>query len=454
MGERKTSSITELLVIACSHATPAPGRQPWQYGWFDSEYRHSTRAAVLGPDGPVKLDSEGLQNFETAATKLLGEKRIQDRWDSREFWGILASLVAASQAVADIASHVEENINLLRTIGPTLTVSLIANATWNRPPMTLGDSIIGDGGEEFLNFINISAGNRTKVNEAEAKRWLQEQIQPRVTEDSARPAAIACWSPGQSMLASRQAERELRNLVDLTILLENDLPSYEVYRRGPTNRPGLRGLALDRGALERGITHEARLELACFSLVIDSQEKYQKSVRWFNAEPLPLGDLLSQSYLSDAVQSCMNDDPVSSRIKVAARWFADAHYTLANDDAALALGIAMDALLTGKRALSGSAMADRFALLTENPQQRRRLAHSYLDFYGARSSVAHGGRSKKIDDNDFMEQYRKSIHWAAWRSLALRETFAPSTEENVDELFDDLRWGAKSWPLTESTSQG
>jgi hypothetical protein len=453
MVERKTSSITELLAVACSHARPVPGRQPWQYGWSVPEYRRSTRAAVLGPDGPMALDGEGLKNFEEVATKLLREKQIQDRWDSQEFWGILASLVVAGRHAVDGNSYAEEKIKFLRTIGPTLTVSLIANTTWDRPPMALGDSIIGDAGEEFLNFVNASARNRASVNEAEADRWLQEQIQPRTTEDSARPTAIACWSPGQSMLSTRQAERELRNLVDLTILLENDLQSHKVYRRGETNRPGLRGLTLDRGALERGITDGARVELACFSLVIDSAEKYQKSVRWFNAEPLPLGQLLSQEYLSDAVRSCMSDDPISSRIKLAARWFADAHYTLANDDAALALGIAMDALLTGKRALSGGAMADRFALLAENPEQRRSLAHSYLNFYGARSSVAHGGRSKKIDDNNFMEQYRSSVHWAAWRSLALRETFSPSTEDDVDELFDDLRWGAKKWQQDASAPE-
>jgi len=257
--------------------------------------------------------------------------------------------------------------------------------------------------------------------------------------------AIACWSLGQMRIADRQAERQLRNLVDLTVLLERDLKAHEIYRRGDTNRPGIRGLTIDRGAIDRGLTEVARLELAAFPLTINSHGQRQQSVRWFSAEPLPLGDLLDQEYLRDTVRSCLQQDPISNRVRVAARWFAEAHYNLAEDDTALALGVAMDALLSGQRAMPGSAMADRFALLAEDPRQRRKLVRSYLDFYSMRSSVAHGGRSSKLDRDDFVERYRDAVHWAAWRSLALRDKFTPTTEKDVDSLFDDLRWGARSW---------
>ena len=90
-------------------------------------------------------------------------------------------------------------------------------------------------------------------------------------------------------------------------------------------------------------------------------------------------------------------------------------------------------------------MADRFALLAEDPKVRRKLVADYLSFYSARSSVAHGAQSSKLDQPDFLTQYRTTVHWAAWRSIALRDTFTPSSEKQVDALYDDLRWGARSW---------
>jgi hypothetical protein len=162
-------------------------------------------------------------------------------------------------------------------------------------------------------------------------------------------------------------------------------------------------------------------------------------------EPLPLGKLLDQEYLRNVVKSCLHQDPVSNRIRVAARWFAEAHYTTAEDDAALALGVSMDAILGGQRVLPGSAMADRFALLDADPMQRRDRVKSYLELYGVRSSVAHGGRSSKLGEEDFLKDYRAAVYWAAWRSIALREEFAPASEKEVDELFNDLRWNARTW---------
>ena len=124
-----------------------------------------------------------------------------------------------------------------------------------------------------------------------------------------------------------------------------------------------------------------------------------------------------------------------------------ARHALSGPDchAALALGVAMDALLGGRRALPGSAMADRFALLTDDPKARRKLVASFLKFYSVRSSVAHGGRSSKLDTPGFLTSYKNSVQWAAWRSLALRDKFTVSSEKDIDTLYDDLRWGVRSW---------
>jgi hypothetical protein len=112
-------------------------------------------------------------------------------------------------------------------------------------------------------------------------------------------------------------------------------------------------------------------ELASVPLHVDAFDGERWHFQWINAEPFPLGQLLNQEYLHEAVTSCLKQNPISNRIRIAARWFAEAHYSLADDDAALALGVAMDAMLTGPRAMPGSAVADRFALLAEDSNDRR-----------------------------------------------------------------------------------
>ncbi len=317
----------------------------------------------------------------------------------------------------------------------------------------MGDSAASVGrlrhrqrGPAFVAEVNKAAGRRRGIPQKTADAWLKRQIKSRTRERRAPvPVALACWTRGQQALAHDEAERAFRNLVDLCVLLEKDLAAHEVYPRGDTNRPGIRGLVLDRGAIEQGLAKPYRIELASFPLVISDLFSARESAGWFNAEPLPLGNLLAQEQLSKAVRSCFADDPMSNRIRVAARWFAEAHYTLADDDAALALGVALDALLTGQRALPENAMADRFALLEPEPGQRRERVKAYLDLYGVRSSVAHGGRSSRLDQEDFIPQYQAAVRWAALQAVEMRDKFTPSSEKQVDELFDDLRWGARSW---------
>jgi len=236
----------------------------------------------------------------------------------------------------------------------------------------------------------------------------------------------------------------LQNITDLTLLLERDLADHQVFRRGDANSPGVRGIVLDRGAIDRNLNGPARIELVGFPWVITSRDD-SRSAHWFGVKPFPLGELLEQDYLREAVQSCLKEDAISKRLRVAARWFAEARYTLADDDEALALGVAMDALLTGQSRLPGSAMADHLALLAPNPMGRPKLVADYLDFYKVRSSVAHAGRSAKLNDPDFIRKFYTSVHWVAWRSLALRERFNIVSEKEIDALFNDLRWGVRSW---------
>jgi hypothetical protein len=354
--------------------------------------------------------------------------------------------VAASKEANERAAYIEGNVEMFRKISPALTLQLIANVNWGCGPVSFGDIIIGDANMEFIEYVNSWASRRSRIKHAQAESWLERVVQPRIMTDShVTPVGVACWTTGQFRLATKETERQFRNLVDLTVLLERDLRGFKVYHRGPTNRPGIRGLTLDREALDRGLSTEARIELASFPLTISSIGETNR-VNWYSPEPLPLGKLLDQEYLRNAVTSCLRKrDAVSSRVKVAARWFADAHYSLEADDSALALGVAMDALLSGQRALPGSAMADRFAFLGPDPRDRKGLVASYHKFFAVRSSVAHGGRSSKLDDPDFLDEYRDCVHWAAWRFLAMRDNFNVVSENDIDLLYDDLRLGIRAW---------
>lgn len=440
------SSINQLLANAVSQLRPCPDRKPWNYGWQLDSYRHSGQAALAGFDGPVTLNEEGIEAYELATQTLLRERSIGDRWEAEEFWGLLGSLIVAASQTRDPLDFIERSVNHLRSVGPALTVTLIANVSWEGPPIAIGEAVVGYANPELIAFINSSAAGRCTVDEDEGSQWLVSQVQPRLTAvPNENPVALATWSVGQSNLAYAESDRQLRNIVDLCVMLERDLRQYKVYRRGGINRPGTRGLTIDRGAVERGLSKASRLELASQPLITSSLNMGRQSVRWYSAEPLPLGVLLRQPYLSDAVRACTKDDPIYNRLRVAARWFAEAFYTEAPDDAALALGVALDALLSGQQSLSGSVMADRFAFLSEHPDQRRERVKTYLELYGVRSSVAHGGQSSKLSNNAFLGDYQAAVHWAAWRLLALRESFAPKSPKEVDELFNDLRWGAVRW---------
>ncbi|PZA21747.1 hypothetical protein DMO24_08620 [Modestobacter versicolor] len=110
----------------------------------------------------------------------------------------------------------------------------------------------------------------------------------------------------------------------------------------------------------------------------------------------------------------------------------------------------MDALLSGRSAVPGGAMADRFALLERDPVKRLDRRAQYLDLYGVRSSVAHGGRSSRLSDQTFTQSYQQAVHWAARRMLELGSAFAPDTPNAVDTVFDQLRLGAAIWPSEQS----
>ncbi len=335
-------SAAQLLEFAAQHVVPAPHGEPWDYGWHLPDYRNSPTAAIQGPDGPVRLDREGLTAWEAAISHLLREPAVLARWTKDEFWGIAASMTAAAAAAStheDMVRIIEIALQKFRSARPALSIFLVANVSWPGEPLDFGDVVIGQADDRFLQLVNSSANDRVGVSRERASKWFAEQIDPRISGDNRiSPVAIASWSIGQEELAYKAADKRLRSLAELVTLLEVDLPGHRVYRRGSVNRPGLRGLTLDRGSIERGLRSEARVELYLRGLRVSPDfPAAGDAVRWYSSEPFPLGALLEQDNVRAAVAKCLEDHPISARVRTAARWIAEAHYTEDDDDATLAL---------------------------------------------------------------------------------------------------------------------
>lgn len=442
-------AVIEGLLLGAASIVPAPDREAWDYGWAYEDYRHSPGAALTGVSGTVTIERAAIAPWEAAVLRLLRDPKIRTRWEADEFWSIMTSLTVdlASRDIDTRAEIVQDRLQKLREAGPAFTVQLLANVTWEvKEPLALGDVIVGAADAQLFDTARTLARGRATLTEDQAGKWISDRVTPRRGEEMT-PVAVACWTPGQHDKSIAQCDRVVRDIVDLPLLLERDLKSHGIYRRGDVNRPGQRGLVLDRGAIELAMKgSSASLGLASFPITATDTFPPFQPVHWYSAEPLPLGELLAQESLRDAVSKCMNDDdPIARRIRVAARWHSEAHYTNARDDATLALGVSLDALLTGTQALPGAAMADRFALLGEVPAERRARRRQYLDCYRVRSSIAHGGASKELERPDFLSSFFSMVRDTAWRLVRFKEQFRPTSESSVDETFDDLRMGATSW---------
>ncbi|GAA1707743.1 hypothetical protein GCM10009765_66550 [Fodinicola feengrottensis] len=437
--------VVQAILDAAIRVQEVPDRKPWDYGWCDPGYRRSDGAALKGPRGSATIPADVLPDWEDAVERLAREPAIQARWSEEEFWGIVGSLTVALHYGSDPSGLLASSLERLRKAPPALTLQLVANVIWDEPPMAFGNVVLGKADKVFLQLINDRAGAGQVVSDDQADRWFEDQIQPRLSHGRVHPVALACWTPGQSSLALSQSERNLRDLVDLVILLERDLPRFEVFRRGATNRPGIRGLTLERGSVQSGMKGKPwSLELASMPVLFNAFG-VTRTVKWYGAEPVPLGAMLAQPYLREAVSSCLANDPLSLSVRVAARWFSESHFTGERDHSTLALGVSMDALVSGKKAMPGGALADRYAFLSGAPAERLGRRKEFNEFYSIRSAIAHGGKSSKIEQDELIDRYRQAVRETAWRIIALRDQFQPQSSDEVDGLFDDLRLGVRTW---------
>jgi hypothetical protein len=170
-----------------------------------------------------------------------------------------------------------------------------------------------------------------------------------------------------------------------------------------------------------------------------------RSVRhyWFSADPLPLSDMLASESVRDAVTAYHAvTSGLAPRFRIAARWFSQAFWSLEQEDAALSLGIALDALIGSKSGLPGRAMRERFALLEPSPSHRQAKADRYDNIFAIRSTLAHGGQSSRLGKGgEEIRRIEGDITWAAQRMRAIEQQFALTGERDLDEWFEGMRWG-------------
>lgn len=456
MSAYLTRTVEELLVEAGAAVVPIEIEgEPWVYGWCVESHRRSGRAALPSPSGTVTIGPGGLDSYEEGVRRLAREPAIRERWDSDELWGLVATLVVAAAAANDPPSVVSRNVERLREAGPSLVVMPIANVTWASPPMRVAGGVFGSLKDGFLDEVASSANGRPDLSGAVAADWVRLQTNPqRGDGDSSamRNVVVAAWwTVAQTGHATDLATRWLEDVCCVALLLRRGERGPQLWSlRGDHNRPGVRGLAVDRSTLQAvlGADPHGAMELAFQPLAVSPTFGPHRPVHWYSAEPVPLDELLLDTG-QDRLEAALDTTPVARRLRVAARWYADGQWSRDADDAALALGVALDAIVGSRSALPGRVMAQRFALLDEVPSRRRDRVTRYNEVFAVRSAVAHGGQSSRLTEDGFVRTVADDVRWAADRLLEFSKLFPSSSEAELDSSFDELWLGTNIWPSAE-----
>jgi hypothetical protein len=203
---------------------------------------------------------------------------------------------------------------------------------------------------------------------------------------------------------------------------------------------------LDRVAIEHAIARTAHVqELASNTLVLSSFSA-GSTRSWHQADPLDLSALLSDpSTLQKIDRILAQNAPLSRRLRIAARWYAQAHWAEQDIDAVLALGIALDALVGDKSGLPTSALSERYGLLEPIPAMRSGRSSDFREMYQVRSAVAHGSLTPTKVDLAFRKRMVAAVRWASQRIIALDQRFSPTSDGDIRLTFENLRWGTAHW---------
>lgn len=424
--------------VAAVHATNADPRIGW--AWMRPEYRASSARAFRGASGALTVADAGMPALEAAATGLMKDRRVRANWCEEDVWNIVLSLLAAaaeSDGSVDMASAV------LRIVKPTAVrvVAALANVTWEGDPATLGGLTLSRLRTED-DAVALAVSLHLDRGAADALVLHARQLLSAIGDY----VVATRTTPRQGELAHADFKRAVEDAIGLTLMLSTRLDEHGVVSlRGATNRPGIRGITLDRRALGELLADQGAGELGARILKITGYGAHN-SLRWHSADPLPLDALLDPE-LRPVIEDLLDaQDAIAQRLRVAARWYARAFWADAEDDSALAVSVALDSMLTGKDALPGAVSKSRFAFLERDVSNRTARFERYEAVYQVRSAIAHGGdASRRLADIGGARSLLVDARWVAKALLDLRQVHKPGNDAAFRELWAALQWGTVSW---------
>jgi hypothetical protein len=413
------------------------------WAWMTPEYRARPERAFHGIDRALTIEDRGLPSLEKAVDALVRDQRIVRNWREDDIWTTVLTILASAHVYGsvDIDAAVSKIINPT----PARHVAALANVTWESSPAVAGDLAIARieheaDAQSLAEMLKLGSRDTTALL-AHARQLLV---------DFGSYVVVTATTARQGELGHEDFLRKVDDVLGLTLLLSREV-GYDTHtNRGPTNRPGIRGIALDRGALGVRLDGGGSAELGARLLVLTGWGG-ASYVRWYSADPVPLDRLMSGD-LGRVIASVLHaDDAIAKRLRVAARWYARAFWAEKDDDAALAVSVALDSMLTGKEALPGAVSKGRFALLDRDPAARVARFKRYDDVYQVRSAIAHGGdASRRLVSIGGVRSILQDAAWVAHRLLELRDLSAPTNDSDLRDLWSAIQWGTIDWVKTGS----
>jgi Apea-like HEPN len=435
------AAVTHLLAAARSREVASA--EPWDYGWAFPDYRRSAKAAMSHSGTvAVRFSENGVEQFEKAAEGMLRHPVIKDRYDREEFWSILASAVATLPLDApEPALEQAVRARAERLIDPPQSVVVfpVANCSCDLP-VVVGNCLLGSAASGWVEQLEKAAGFKLTPTVAGGAWWAMGLDEG---NDASDVVLFAWWGREQRQLARIRAEEAFNDLVSAALVLDLDPNARRLYSlRGDTNRPGVRGLQVDRTTLEDAArsTRILQSELGA-EVLIAGVFPPSISHHWYSADVFPLCTLIAEAPSHKAIERVMSpSNSVDHRLRTAARWHSKQHWASAIEDAILALGIAFDALLSESGPSPGRVLGERFALLSKTKVERpQAYRHFMQDIYSARSTVAHGGRSSK-HGADFVREVSAELRGVFRAIEEVTAAEGVKSEDDYAKLFEHLKW--------------
>jgi hypothetical protein len=265
--------------------------------------------------------------------------------------------------------------------------------------------------------------------------------------DKSEPVLMAYVSQSQLELAINNAGDAFEDLISIALMLQPDLDALSLFSlRGDSNRPGLRGLVVDRETLIK-LSETVRAifkEIAC-QVLVDGVFGERTTLHWYSDNAFPLERMLGDPEKQSIAERLLRaSSSIDRRLRVAARWHAKAHWSVELTDAVLALGICFDSMLSEQSPSPGRVLSERYALLDPDPDSRRhRYRQFQTEYYPARSSVAHGAKRESLN-TALVREMAKQARWTFQRILKVTTLLGTSSEDDYQKMWEALRWNGPS----------